>query len=269
LIVDRHHVDALGNTALQLMANSGIKNVRNVMFPIDNATYRHTFLALPNAKETRETLGRAPPPLSKLWKSKSTRPAKILPAVEMLDDDDDDEGEVCPACRRTGHNIKTCAWPNHDGVVRGCPLCNKADHLVDECDAWRALEDLERLEVLTDHRANMPCLETRMDWILFVKNMFDQSPDLRKERGFPWTAAFGKMARDSKPILAGVRSYYNFSLDSRQLPGDPATSTFRDFMKMAAEHVAALGEVMDESDQVVSAGPSGHTTALDARAPAF
>jgi len=41
--------------------------------------------------------------------------------------------DECANCHKTGHSAIQCIWPNHQGAVYPCGLCNNGTHSIDRC----------------------------------------------------------------------------------------------------------------------------------------
>jgi hypothetical protein len=239
---------ALENAALYAMASTGSDSFSVMIVPFNKAerrpatvsfnkeAYRRAAVSIPGAHETTESLYG---PLNARPVQKRTSRRRVADIGDAEMGNAEEPTTKCGHCARVGHEVRTCAWPSNDGIVCGCPLCNSGEHWVDKCHLWSTMGTVEKLEVLTNQRANMPCLATTMDWILFVKEILENNPDLGNGRGFPWTAGFGQRLAGTKNLESCIFSYYNAGNRRDRLPADPATKDFAAFMDMARHHAAA------------------------------
>ncbi|EQB57106.1 hypothetical protein CGLO_02808 [Colletotrichum gloeosporioides Cg-14] len=126
--------------------------------------------------------------------------------------------KTCANCEHEGHVLLNCAEAGNEGYIDGCPWCNDASHIIDDCETFEAecktkghewtLQVLFRM--LWARRVNKPPWATYKSWWLQGKNASSskvrsgQSASksnnssvgkqwtLWSQLGAPWTATFSK-----------------------------------------------------------------------------
>ncbi|KAI8260201.1 hypothetical protein K4K58_002105 [Colletotrichum sp. SAR11_239] len=124
--------------------------------------------------------------------------------------------KTCANCEHEGHVLLDCVEAGNEGYIDGCPWCNDASHIIDDCEAFEAecktnghewtLQVL--FHMLWARRVNKPPLATHKSWWLQGKNASSskvrggQSASknsslgkqwaLWSQLGAPWTATFSK-----------------------------------------------------------------------------
>ncbi|GKT41805.1 uncharacterized protein ColSpa_01986 [Colletotrichum spaethianum] len=78
---------------------------------------------------------------------------------------------TCGNCRRRGHEVRDCIGPvDVNGFIAACPLCNKNDHLYDQCSSRVKLKKAEKkvmdFEYLVLWRQNKAPLRSNICWIV-------------------------------------------------------------------------------------------------------
>ncbi|KAK2048186.1 hypothetical protein LZ31DRAFT_573428 [Colletotrichum somersetense] len=78
---------------------------------------------------------------------------------------------ICANCRRTGHEARDCIGPiDADGFMAACPLCNKSDHIYDQCPLRMKLKPSEKkamnFEYLVLRRRNKAPVKSNICWIV-------------------------------------------------------------------------------------------------------
>jgi hypothetical protein len=127
------------------------------------------------------------------------------------------------------------------GLIQACVLCNKADHLTDECSEFVKLTPGEKYRIYVVERENMPGLATStgywwdMFWDIF-KSQYPTNP-IR----LPWMPSFAVRATGYKHVPQEelqqwqlpwrATDQYDLTTDKRVLPQDPDTTTIRKFME--------------------------------------
>ncbi|KAK1972197.1 hypothetical protein LY78DRAFT_425611 [Colletotrichum sublineola] len=78
---------------------------------------------------------------------------------------------ICANCRRTGHEARDCIGPvDADGFIAACPLCNKKDHIYDQCGLRMRLKPSQKkgmnFEYLVLMRQNKAPIKSNICWIV-------------------------------------------------------------------------------------------------------
>ncbi|KAK1597518.1 uncharacterized protein LY79DRAFT_625370 [Colletotrichum navitas] len=78
---------------------------------------------------------------------------------------------ICVNCQRTGHEARDCIGPvDADGFIAACPLCNKNDHIYDQCYLRMKLKASEKkamnFEYLVLRRQNKAPVKSNICWIV-------------------------------------------------------------------------------------------------------
>lgn len=238
LVVDpRNAGAAVGREARRIAAEQRVPSVVVQVMPNNPARYRNLVRGNRALLETVEKFGAI---------SSTILVVKKTAVVEEVDDevDDDDMVDVtndCPACGRQNHQIKDCVYPEIDGKVHGCTICNTTDHNVDACGKWAKLLPLEKMEILVQQRGRMPCLATdSVDWVGMAHDYFVKDPGAPRYQDFPWTPAFGTFVYNNESTNRHLWQYY-IKFDRKVLPADPDTRDFSHFMRTAKTAAANLG----------------------------
>lgn len=107
----------------------------------------------------------------------------------------------CGNCDRPGHEARDCVGPvDENGYLAACPLCNRKNHIYDDCRERLALFPIPRDEVdqqmLLYYRQNKPSIRARRNWV-----------DIYNERhpaliSLPWTPTF---ALSQQRLESGIK----------------------------------------------------------------
>ncbi|GKT64687.1 hypothetical protein ColTof4_07082 [Colletotrichum tofieldiae] len=78
---------------------------------------------------------------------------------------------TCGNCLRVGHQVRDCIGPvDSHGFIAACPLCNKKDHLYEQCGSRLRLKKSERkamdFEYLVMWRQNKAPLRSYICWVM-------------------------------------------------------------------------------------------------------
>ncbi|KAK1996018.1 hypothetical protein LX36DRAFT_682672 [Colletotrichum falcatum] len=78
---------------------------------------------------------------------------------------------ICVNCQRSGHGARDCIGPvDASGYIAACPLCNKADHMYDQCALRMKLRPSEKkamnFEYLVLRRQNKAPVKSNICWIV-------------------------------------------------------------------------------------------------------
>ncbi|KLO81577.1 uncharacterized protein FFB20_14865 [Fusarium fujikuroi] len=100
----------------------------------------------------------------------------------------------CVYCKSKTHTLRHCLDAD-EGMIYGCVICNKDDHLVDECHQFRDMSLKQQVELLVFDRANMPRLAVSKGfpkWYDLLERAISSGDIDDKEpmKGFPWTGKF-------------------------------------------------------------------------------
>lgn len=100
----------------------------------------------------------------------------------------------CVYCKSKTHTLRHCLDADED-MIYGCVICNKDDHLIDECHQFRDMSLKQQVELLVFDRANMPRLAVSKGfprWYDLLERAISSGDidDNEPMKGFPWTGKF-------------------------------------------------------------------------------
>ncbi|KAL0767680.1 hypothetical protein CaCOL14_009919 [Colletotrichum acutatum] len=102
------------------------------------------------------------------------------------------EQNTCANCGHHGHWLGDCAFPDDDGSIGGCPLCNSKMHCWDQCSRAQSLSTRIKAELIVLRRANKPPIRSRLPFIKVLQDALDKSFEylFAEAPGMPWTMEF-------------------------------------------------------------------------------
>ncbi|KXH35795.1 hypothetical protein CSIM01_00509 [Colletotrichum simmondsii] len=116
-----------------------------------------------------------------------------LYGTEVLKRDDRyREQNTCANCGHHGHWLGDCAFPDDDGSIGGCPLCNSKMHCWDQCSRAQSLSTRIKAELIVLRRANKPPIRSRLPFTKILQDALDKSSEylFAEAPGMPWTMEF-------------------------------------------------------------------------------
>ncbi|KAF5665048.1 hypothetical protein FDENT_12698 [Fusarium denticulatum] len=142
-------------------------------------------------------------------------------------------GVECANCNAKAHTLRHCLDAESEGQIFGCILCNKMNHLVDECRQFQSMSLKEQVELLVFQRVNMPRLALSKQfphWYDLLEQAIS-SGDIDENgtmQGFPWTGQFCKglcWEKGGDTIRALQKEFDESGFDMSILPVDPSTAS--------------------------------------------
>ncbi|KAF0319485.1 hypothetical protein GQ607_013304 [Colletotrichum asianum] len=174
--------------------------------------YRHNPLSVPPARrpQARTDTSRSLPTKEK--PDKHTHP--LLGQDEWTKRDGENRDLTCGNCGLRGHILLDCLWPDQDGWIQGCPLCNSKEHHLEGCDRMQRLTERDMFGILVLRRANKPPLKTTEAWIEWVVLALERRWIRKSYMGFP------NIAAECRAIVRSTTSHkpwidYDYSNDTK------------------------------------------------------
>lgn len=145
--------------------------------------YRHNPLSVPPARRPQARTDTSPSLPKKTKPNKDTHP--LLGQDEWTKRDGENRDLTCGNCGLRGHILLDCLWPDQDGWIQGCPLCNSKEHHLEGCDRTQRLTERDMFDILLLRRANKPPLKTTEAWIDWVVLALERRWIKNTYTGFP------------------------------------------------------------------------------------
>ncbi|KAI8249621.1 hypothetical protein K4K56_010158 [Colletotrichum sp. SAR 10_98] len=173
--------------------------------------YRHNPVSVSPARrpQARTDTSRSLPKKTK--PNKDTHP--LLGQDEWTKRDGENRDLTCGNCGLRGHILLDCLWPDQDGWIQACPLCNSKEHHLEGCDRMQRLTERDMFDILVLRRANKLPLKTTEAWIEWVMIALERRWIQNTYTGFPNMAdACKRMVRS----VGGRKQWvgYDYSNDS-------------------------------------------------------
>ncbi|KAI8198654.1 hypothetical protein K4K52_009453 [Colletotrichum sp. SAR 10_76] len=173
--------------------------------------YRHNPLSVPPARRPQAQTDTSHSLPKKTKPNKDTHP--LLGQDEWTKRDGENRDLTCGNCGLRGHILLDCLWPDQDGWIQGCPLCNSKEHHLEGCDRMQRLTERDMFDILVLRRANKPPLKTTEAWIEWVMLALERRWIQNTYTGFP------NLADACKRIVRSVDGRkqwvgYDYSKDS-------------------------------------------------------
>ncbi|KAJ0301738.1 hypothetical protein COL516b_007715 [Colletotrichum fioriniae] len=70
------------------------------------------------------------------------------------------DNNQCGNCGHFGYWLSDCAFPDDQGTIMGCPLCNTKLHFWDQCQRKKMLTTKQQLQLLLVRRRRKPMIRT-------------------------------------------------------------------------------------------------------------
>ncbi|KAF5530051.1 hypothetical protein FMEXI_13792 [Fusarium mexicanum] len=142
-------------------------------------------------------------------------------------------GTECANCRTKTHTLRHCLDTEGLGEMPCCILCNRNNHLVDECRQFQDMSLKQQVELLVFERANMPRVKVSEDFPMWYE-LLEQgiaSGDIDVNgpmKGFPWSGSFCSdlgWEGHGDTVRALQKQFDDSGFDTSKLPADPNTET--------------------------------------------
>ncbi|KAF9870809.1 hypothetical protein CkaCkLH20_11708 [Colletotrichum karsti] len=175
--------------------------------------------------------------LTELLTSPNPKTHKLLKFNEYLTEDYDNASVICGNCGFIGHTLIDCIWPDKDGSIYGCPMCNTKLHCMDECRLHKSLTDRQLCYILVFRRANKPAIRTTRAWVDHVRTAAHRDYRDLLEAGFPWSWKFGRRVQRPENVHRRPWDAYDYARNSElqhTLPRDPATRDLETVLRSPA-----------------------------------
>ncbi|KXH25003.1 hypothetical protein CSIM01_10834 [Colletotrichum simmondsii] len=97
----------------------------------------------------------------------------------------------CGNCGHFGHWLGDCAFPDDQGTIMGCPLCNTKLHFWDQCPKKNSLTAEEQLELILLRRKRKPMIRSSTSLRDLLADALQAGMESLLDReGLPWTQGY-------------------------------------------------------------------------------
>jgi hypothetical protein len=90
---------------------------------------------------------------------------------KQLEEAEAEVNKRCGNCGILGHEVKHCVAACIAGDIKACPVCNTAEHLLDECSRWRGMFHAQQTDLLIVRRGRRPPIRTHKTWMLWLDEL--------------------------------------------------------------------------------------------------
>ncbi|KAK1728560.1 uncharacterized protein BDZ83DRAFT_570025, partial [Colletotrichum acutatum] len=140
---------------------------------------------------------------------------------EVLENNRFADDNQCGNCGHFGHWLGDCAFPDDQGTIMGCPLCNTTLHFWDQCLKKNSLTATQQLQLMLLRRRRKPMIRSSTSLRDLLADAIQEGMEsLLDSEGLPWTQSYTmkliKKRRDQPWLKYGPD-------ETNKFPEDPDT----------------------------------------------
>ncbi|KAK0370633.1 hypothetical protein CLIM01_12021 [Colletotrichum limetticola] len=135
----------------------------------------------------------------------------------------------CGNCGHFGHWLGDCAFPDAQGTIMGCPLCNTKLHFWDQCLRKNSLTARQQVQLMLLRRRRKPMIRSSTSLRDLLAGALQEGMEsLLNEKGLPWTQGYTMKLIKRKRDQPWLKYDPN---ETNKFPQDPETKgNVRDVM---------------------------------------